>query len=341
MALLLLSNVTTGCGPQMRRRSLLLQIDTARQMLAETVAKRAMRRGFNMATILFEEAQRKLAEEVERKRAAAYEAHMAELAKEEAALQELLRLRREEEEAARKAAAEGNEVDRLEHERLLSELEAGRAAAEAAAAAERAIIEAAEAAEAAEEAVRLERLRLIEEKMMKAAKERGFKNMGHKWLLKARAGMARREAEERAARIQLKMLKLQKEIDDEYDKALAAGREDGASSGDVLRVDVDVEQAGRNKEKVHEKCGHYGHLTAHSRACPYNTHYDGTNGGEKCPCWACKKREGTKAAKAAKATQHRGGRGRGCGGCGRGGRGRGRGGGGAARIGRKRRKKGA
>eukprot|EP00729_Bicosta_minor_P018820 gene18820-34410_t len=47
--------------------------------------------------------------------------------------------------------------------------------------------------------------------------------MGHKWLLKARAGMARREAEERAARIQLKMLKLQKEIDDEYDKALAAG----------------------------------------------------------------------------------------------------------------------
>jgi len=122
MALLLLSNVTTGCGPQMRRRSLLLQIDTARQMLAETVAKRAMRRGFNMATILFEEAQRKLAEEVERKRAAAYEAHMAELAKEEAALQELLRLRREEEEAARKAAAEGNEVDRLEHERLLSEL---------------------------------------------------------------------------------------------------------------------------------------------------------------------------------------------------------------------------
>ena len=43
----------------------------------------------------------------------------AELAKEEAALQELLRLRREEEEAARKAAAEGNEVDRLEHERKL------------------------------------------------------------------------------------------------------------------------------------------------------------------------------------------------------------------------------
>lgn len=51
----------------------------------------------------------------------------------------------------------------------MSELEAGGAAAEAAAAAERAIIEAAEAAEAAEEAVRLERLRLIEEKMMKAS----------------------------------------------------------------------------------------------------------------------------------------------------------------------------
>ena len=48
----------------------------------------------------------------------------------------------------------------------MSELEAERAAAEAAAAAERAIIE---AAEAAEEAVRLERLRLIEEKMMKAS----------------------------------------------------------------------------------------------------------------------------------------------------------------------------
>ena len=35
-------------------------------------------KGFNMATILFEEAQRKLAEDVERKRAAAYEAHMYE-----------------------------------------------------------------------------------------------------------------------------------------------------------------------------------------------------------------------------------------------------------------------
>ena len=203
-----------------RRRSIALRTKAARELLAGNMARLAITRGVNAHWMLQREERHRLEREAEARRAAAYAAHMARLALEEARLDEEERLRGLEEEAARKAAAEASEADRLESERRLAELHAQHAAATAAAAAAHAK---ARAEAEAEEAARIARLRAIQDEFQQFIFKRKVKAMGHRWLLKTRASMARRETEERAARIQLKMLKMQAEIDADYNAAVSAG----------------------------------------------------------------------------------------------------------------------